>query len=524
MTSVADPVKTTQRARVVGVVAALAAAVSVYAIRQVDADLYGYLAYGRVFAERGVHGPDPFAYTSAGTEWVAFEYLSQLALWLMFDRLGPMGLIALKCAIGGAAALFLWRAVRTATSDLVIALPAFFICVSPMSRYFLFRPQLVTFAGFALFVAVIFRFLLKGRAALWPLPLVMAVWANAHGGFVAGLGALALGVALRVAANLNDGSRPGLFSGTRPLLVTLAACTAATLINPWGVRLWQYVITELLHDTNRRHIAEWGPGWTVDPWSMFALSSAAATLVCVTWLAGGRQVAGIRPGQWLLSALPLVAMSFASVRHVPVAVIWAAPVIAILGRAARERRPRHLFAECWPVIELLAFVPVALTILYVSGNARPQIAAGREFLGGSSPCGAIGFIRTQGAAGNIFTPLWWGSYLTWELQPAIRVSMDGRNISAFERETVRQNLQFYSGDVTTADLDVPLRYPTNFLLVPVTSTVLRLLRADDRWRLIYEDTDAVLFARAGDTDMGAAPPVTPGIRQSVVCGPTLERE
>ena len=44
------------------VFALLGAAACLYAMRQVDPDLYGYLAYGRLFVERGsLSGPNPFA-------------------------------------------------------------------------------------------------------------------------------------------------------------------------------------------------------------------------------------------------------------------------------------------------------------------------------------------------------------------------------------------------------------------------------------------------------------------------------
>ena len=79
---------------------------------------------------------DPFAYTSTGSTWVAFEWFAQLALWIAYDTAGPVGLIALKCLLGGIAVYFVYDAVRLAAgSDLhwlaVFCLPVRRACLRP---------------------------------------------------------------------------------------------------------------------------------------------------------------------------------------------------------------------------------------------------------------------------------------------------------------------------------------------------------------------------------------------------------
>src|SRR5206468_2705209 len=104
-----------------------------------------------------------------------------------------------------------------------------------------------TFFFFALFV-----FLLEehehGRR--WPLlliPGIAALWANLHGGFVAGFG-----VAVLYAASYAPRRRmPGLLLG-----ICLAA-GLATLANPYGVRYWQYLHEALLMP--RPFVTEWAP-------------------------------------------------------------------------------------------------------------------------------------------------------------------------------------------------------------------------------------------------------------------------
>ena len=481
------------------------AAVCLYSMRRADPDLFGYLASGRLLVEQGaVITRDPFAYTSGGLEWVTFEYGAHVLLWLAYRFAGPAGLIALKCLVGGAALYFLAAAVRVTTDDPHVWVPVFLLCASTVSRFFLFRPQLFTFAFFALFVAILFCYLCvdRRRTRLWVLPFVMLVWANLHGGFVAGLGAIGLAIAVRASQNLppRRASLRETLSGTAPLWAALGACTAVTFVNPMGVRLWRYVITELLHGTNRRYTVEWGPAsLRTDAWSAAALTLITATLLIVAWFANrdeAKRTAGPPPLVWALTCVPLIVMAYFSVRHVPIAAIWAAPVIALLASRAVESAA---FRRPWFVLRGLAVLPACLTIAFVLARPEPVISADGGALGSRNPCGAVAFMKSNRLTGNVFGPLWWGSYLTWELYPSIRVSMDGRNISLFPDRMVIENFDFFLNDAASVDVEAPLRYDTDFVLVPTDSFALSRLLTDRRWQQAFRDGESALFVRSDAT-------------------------
>jgi hypothetical protein len=78
---------------------------------------------------------------------------------------------------------------------------------------------------------------------------------------------------------------------------------------------------------------------------------------------------------------------------------------------------------------------------------------------------------------------------------------------------VLENLKFYTDDPDHADLDAPLRYATDFLLVPTEAPVLSRLLADSRWRRLYADSDSVLFEHA---DLGATRPDLSPPRQTAL--------
>ncbi len=507
------------------------AVVFVYGMRRVDPDLYGYLTYGRLFVEHGgLTTEDPFAFTSTGSRWVTFEYLAHIVLWLAYRDWGAHGLIALKCALGGTAVACLYGAVRTAGRDLHVVLPVFAVSASIVSRYFLFRPQLFTFAFFALFVLILFRFLDRRRAPLWVLPVVMLVWTNAHGGFVAGLGAVGLAVTLGVCANAAAGARHvgSLLAGTRPLWLTLGACVLVTFINPQGFHLWGYVLTELTHDTNRRFIAEWQPiSLRRDVWSAVGIMLITAALVLLTVSArrAGRPTSGPSPLCWALSCVPIIVLSYLSVRHVPVAALWVAPVLARLAAETPARRSLASPAGiAWAGIWVGGTLGVALTVAAVIQRPSPSIAADGSVLGRTHPCGAVTFMRDNALRGNVYNTLRWGSYITWELYPSVRVAMDGRNISLFPRTMVEENLTFFTTNAGKIDLDVPFRYPSDFLLVPSDMPALSRVLDDRRWFEIFRDDDAILFVRVDEEHAGIIAASTRGAltRPTRGCSPVLE--
>jgi hypothetical protein len=485
--------------------ACVGAALCVYAVRQVDPDFWGYLLAGHLFADQGLTASDPFAYTSTGSQWITFEYGAELVLWSAYRYGGSLGLLALKGLLGGACLACVYATFRTLEVRVSVWLPLFLLTASGVSRYFLFRPQLFTFALFAAFVLVLFRHLLDKRAPLWVLPVAMVVWVNTHGGFVAGLSAIGLAIGLQAAAAVGAfGWKPrSILRRTRALWIAFAFSAVVTWVNPLGVRVWVYVVSELLHDTNRRYINEWAPAsFSNDPWSfcvliLLALALAVASLILVTRSSTAPLLrAGPSHRLWAISCLPLLSMAFLSVRHTPLAAMWIGPITAMLGSgAAGALALRPLPRRVWFLVRGLAVVPVVLTGFVVLGDPGAGIRTDGFVLGRTHPCRAVAYMRAAGVQGHVYNPLWWGSYISWNLYPAVRVAMDGRNISLFPDALVEENLRFYIAAAAEVDPGVPLRYDTDLVLVPTDSPVISRVRRDHRWRVLYEDSDAALFSR-----------------------------
>lgn len=488
----------------------------VYAMRRADPDLWGYLSYGRLFVQQG--GPvewDPFSYTCADCTWIHFEYLAQVSIWLAYWSAGPIGLILLKSVLGGVAVFFVLRTLRTMEPRPLLWLPIYLLALGMVPRFFLFRPQLYTFAFFAFFVDTVLRRLAGRRVRLWLLVPATAIWANLHGGVLAGLGIIGLAALLSAAQAVNRGAgiRGALVSGW-DLWLALIGAFAASFLNPLGWRLWKYLLTELSHDTNRRYIAEWMPlSFARDPWSAALTLLLLTVFLVVGAVAWQRRCAplGVRSWQWLAASAPLVLMTLQSGRHVPILAIWLSPVLVLLLGGACSA-PTERLQRLWAVVSVVFAVPAFLTLWLVVSAPAPNIGIPPGTLGRTSPFGAVEFLKSSGLTGRLCLPLWWGSYATWELDPRVKVSMDGRNVSLYPRAMVRANLEFYTrGDGAQDQLGLET---ADFLLMPSDAPALARVDHDSSWRRLFQDPDCVLFGRAEvDFPPGLQrrmPVVTPG--------------
>jgi len=462
-----------------------------YYVRVADPDLWGHLLYGRLFLSSGGLPPDPYAYTAPNHPWIAHEYLAQVALHLSYALAGVVGLIVLKLVLGLVVVYGLYRAVRAYSSDPRVYAVPLLLSATLVGRFALFRPQTFTFAFLALFSWWAHEWHQGERRRLWPLLPLTTLWANVHGGFVAGPGLLGLmgGADLLVGIAQCRGSaarRRGMI-----LILVAAGSFALSLINPYGPRLWRLLLEELSNPWNRRFIVEWQPfQWERFGWS-WGITLGMMALVMLAWLGAGPE----RDWRMPLVVVPVAAMAFYSGRHMPVFGIIVAPYLAnTLVSFQRRWRGSAVGRYGLLLAMALALFPAITTLYALLLSPAPRIAVTTDSLGAEQPVGAIAFLRANGLTGNVFNPLQWGSLISWELGPSVRVSMDGRNDTRFPVPMVGENLRYFLG--LEAELaDVPLRYPTDFVLSPASSPVNSMLVQDTRWQRIYADNEAVLFVR-----------------------------
>ncbi len=141
-------------------------------------------------------------FTTPEHPWINHETLSELLFAWVQNRAGGAGLLALKGVLGLAVlTLMMAAAVRQGASVAVTSIVIMLVAYN-LSPGWTVRPQLFTYVFFTILIWALDGGA-PGRVAvgshgeerarvwtLWLLPPFFAVWANTHGGFVAGYGVL----------------------------------------------------------------------------------------------------------------------------------------------------------------------------------------------------------------------------------------------------------------------------------------------------------------------------------------------
>jgi hypothetical protein len=395
-----------------------------------EGDLWAQLAIGASVWEHGhLLRHDIFAFTPTLPEWIAHEWGAGVVFYGTLKLFGPPGLMVLKIVLALGALGFGIVAGRKQGCDLhtllLMAVPAA-ACILP-GYIPVLRSHAFTYILFGL-TLLLLEELRGGRR--WPvagLPLVVLMWTNLHGGFVAGLCVIFLYAAAALLARKNAGRMAG----------TAAACAAVTFINPYGVKFWQYLVPALLHP--RARIMEWRPlpllAWD-DFWGFRLLFVLTIIAIVVGWKQISRKNL---PG---LAVLALTAfMGWRVRRHGPffgvAALAFAGPYFA--GMAARLPAVlRERINPTWAVGILYAGIAffVALEIL-------PNVSIHPMAPIGEVPVREADILSRAGAKGNLATPFAWGSYLAWRLYPNIKISMDGRYETTYPESTFALNNAFF---------------------------------------------------------------------------------
>jgi hypothetical protein len=150
-----------------------------------DGDVSWHIATGQwILDHRAIPHVDPFSFTWAGKPWVPIEWLAEVIYASAYRLGGYGGVAALVTAVLMALhAIVYFNAARWTRLALLPIVAMDFVLI-PM---LLARPHLLTWPLLALWTWLMLRAREQDRAPPLAAALLMALWANLHGGFVFGL-------------------------------------------------------------------------------------------------------------------------------------------------------------------------------------------------------------------------------------------------------------------------------------------------------------------------------------------------
>ena len=465
-----------------------------------DPDLWGHIKFGQDLWQTGaLVRNDTYSYLTADQLWLNHEWLSEAIFYLVFARTGSRGLILLKLAVSLLIAALLYRCLRRQGLNPLRA-GIVLLALSPLMSPWLssVRPQMFTFLLFLLVLLAI-RNAEEGRLwGLWALAPLFALWANLHGGFLAGLGILLLWAFVHLVTVLSRSGSSLSFASGVFIPLAVVASLAATLLNPYGVELWTFLLRTAT--APRPTITEWRP--------LVVMSRGGAIYLTILGFAAAALWHSRRdrsPALLVLfvcaSLLPLTAVRHAPLFALAVAVLTGEHLSDVWNRLTSERSTVEPPAWLTGLSFVFAMVLVGLSLPHfrcVSFDAPS---------GFRYPVAAVTLLERSGVSGNLAISFSWGEYALWHLSPRIKVSMDGRRETVYSDEIYRMYFDFSRG---RGNWDALLReHGTELALVSKEFPVMNLLRSNPDWISVYEDSVSGLFVQRGsplvDALRGAGP-------------------
>jgi hypothetical protein len=242
-----------------------------------DTDTWWHLRTGQWIVEHGaIPQTDPFSFTKAGEPWRIPGWIVQVPMYWLFTTFGYAGLNLFTALCITVAFAFVYKA---CDGNPFIRAFVLVLAAAASGVYWSARPQIVSFLLAGVFVWVLHEFRWRKVNRLWLLPPLMALWANAHGGFALGfilmvmtVGGQFVSLLWRWGGRLLTEKQSALkqmwdeteipagdigLQGVAWLVGIGLACAVAVMLNPAGPEMLLYPFKTVSIGVLRDYIQEW---------------------------------------------------------------------------------------------------------------------------------------------------------------------------------------------------------------------------------------------------------------------------
>jgi hypothetical protein len=449
-----------------------------------DYDLGFHLRTGEWVLQHGaVPRTETFTSVAQGKPWVAYSWLFEALLALLVREFDLVGVVLLSVVMRLAITLVTWDLMRRIVPRFWVAV-VLTALVSWISGV-LTGPRPVLFTILFVIVtldAVAIAERARSAKPLWFLIPLFALWGSIHIQFVTGLSVLgAFALEPWLDRLFRPASRPAIPVFQRWL--NLGACTAATLVNPYGAGVWELVwnffkqpkIYDMIEEMKAANFRV-GAHYVV-------LAMAIAAGIAIGWRRG------VRPAVAMLFIFA-VEQGFRSVREMWFTALISAVVIAM----AVVGNPSEGSAVKFAGREKLAVVICVIAL--IAGGARYyNLNDDMLWMGvnGSFPEAAARFVEAHVPGRRIFNHYDWGGYLIWRL-PDRLVAIDGRANNVHQQDYLEHARELWAArpgwenapEMTSADV----------IIAPTDKPLTSVLRLDSRFKVVFENRESVVFVPA----------------------------
>ena len=455
-----------------------------------DPDVWWHLRTGQLIVQNHslVHS-DPYSFTRFGQPWVNHEWLSDVLIYSLYGVAGWGGLIVVFGAIIAASLLLVFR--RSPGRPYVAAVVIVWGALASAPSWGV-RPQMISLLLASISLVILERSDQYPNCLWWTPPLIL-LWVNLHAGYATGIVLLALflaGGVLDVAFGFEASSRAA--PHLRKLALALGICLAVVPLNPNGARMYWYPLETLRSRAMQSYINEWfSPDFHEAKY--FPLLLMLLAIMAALALSPRR----MRPRELIL-LLVTMAAALRSVRHIPIFVLVAAPILSGLAQAWLERRG----AAEWLGIRktstnsrrvVVNAIVLAAFAIFTAARVRFVVERQAETEAHEFPAAAASFLSRERPPGPLLNHYNWGGYFIWKLYPEYRVYIDGRADLYGDSFMDDFAADYYLTNYWRDRID---RWGIRTLVLPPDAPLVTAVRSNRDWKQIYGDSQAVILTKA----------------------------
>ena len=466
-----------------------------------DGDLGRHITIGNYILETGtIPTRDIFSHTLYGERLVPHEWLAQVIFALAHRAMGLSGDVFIAALLGAFTILIVYEELIKRGNFRLVALFIAAGVTIVASVHWLARPHMFTFFFVALWTYGLEHSYKNGLKSIWLFPLLMLIWVNTHGAFIAGFVIWGTFMADWLWEFVQG--RGTKLMGARLFSIGLLSL-AVTFINPSGWYLWGTSVGYVSNNFMTSHTVEYlSPDFHErDMWPfMFMVAFALFALV------QERSQLHVREAL-LLSGWTVLGLY--SVRNLPLFAVVTAPIYGALIQPWAEKmlnglQPASSVRESGNVLRGYVWVVVAVlffgSILW-RGIPIDQKGTGNIFLPNKMPVQAVDWLEANPQAGKMFNHFIWGGYILYRMWPAELVFIDGQT-DFYGEALFREYLDVIN--LSAGWENILDKHAVSWMIIPNRERLSEYLKSgqDRAWNVIYEDDTAVIFRR----DAGKATP------------------
>lgn len=499
-----------------------------------DPDFWWHLKTGEYISQTGsLPETDPFAYTSLPEDPIKPEskrikfiltqyWFAQLIFYWVYKAFSFQGIIFLRALILTLIIFLIYRGVRREGAGFYTSVVLLIPSIIVFSKFTGERPQLFSFlfAFLLVFLLENFRRRPTAKRYLFPIPLLMLLWANLHGGFILGI-VIILGYIFSevIKYTTKRFGQPLPSRSLKTLCIAGFISILSSLINPNGynvlpvlIELQKSLYMGMIIEAKSPLILIRSGFYNQELITYVILLSLSIPLLLVN-------IKRLDLTDVLIFAV-LTAMSLSAARVIPfftpVSTImiarYAARTIEKLTQIERlisfekiAERPLSFLKSPLTSIFFSTLLSAILIFMLIKGNLFKSGVEKDRY-----PEGAVRFLKENRISGNMFNPYVWGGYLIWTLYPDHKVFVDGRGLIeeiVFQGDRIFEASSLHFKDLPEwkAFLNA---YNINFILTfsvdEFSGKLFPLIPAllnDIEWHLIYMDNNSLIFLKNSPENM-----------------------